>query len=403
MYAGPAAGGGAVVEEQEAYLLGKRRIDNILKGSDREDMKKLEKATSSTIADDALPISQNANTVRDTAAKVREDPMLAIKRKEQAAYEELMKNPLRRQQLLNIAAKGSHRKGNDGGKYTAERHHRHHQKDHKHGDGHRHAVHQMAVRGSRYREDDDHVTSGRRRRERRTRSRSRSRSPQRTHRRDERRRSQHYHYISRHSSRSRSRSRSKSTSPQRRRHKVSRSFSQDRSESTFGLSDRDNRLKHHYRERSPPSFSSHSGPSRSHKSTHLPHITHEDNGNNHKRRYSPERQRPTNLNTGNGIIERHKDGETEAEREAEKERERQQRLAEMRADAAALEDNRKRRIVEHATAEEKEKEEEEQWQKKLKTNPRGFVGDLYRSSSNKIDLSGQLRRGRQGLQRLEAE
>jgi hypothetical protein len=43
--------------------------------------------------------TQFANTVRDTAAKIREDPLLAIKQQEQAAYQALMSNPLRLKQL----------------------------------------------------------------------------------------------------------------------------------------------------------------------------------------------------------------------------------------------------------------------------------------------------------------
>jgi len=43
--------------------------------------------------------TQFANTIRDTAAKVREDPLLAIKQQEQTAYQALMSNPLRLKQL----------------------------------------------------------------------------------------------------------------------------------------------------------------------------------------------------------------------------------------------------------------------------------------------------------------
>lgn len=42
---------------------------------------------------------QNANTARDIAAKIREDPLLAIKQQEQNAYQALMSNPLRLRQL----------------------------------------------------------------------------------------------------------------------------------------------------------------------------------------------------------------------------------------------------------------------------------------------------------------
>lgn len=42
---------------------------------------------------------QNANSARDTAAKIREDPLLAIKRQEQAQYEKILKNPQRLKEL----------------------------------------------------------------------------------------------------------------------------------------------------------------------------------------------------------------------------------------------------------------------------------------------------------------
>ena len=43
--------------------------------------------------------TQYANTVRDTAAKIREDPLLAIKQQEQASYQALMSNPLRLREM----------------------------------------------------------------------------------------------------------------------------------------------------------------------------------------------------------------------------------------------------------------------------------------------------------------
>lgn len=42
---------------------------------------------------------QNANSVRDTASKIREDPLLAIKRQEQAQYDKILKNPKRLKEL----------------------------------------------------------------------------------------------------------------------------------------------------------------------------------------------------------------------------------------------------------------------------------------------------------------
>ncbi|EGR46190.1 uncharacterized protein TRIREDRAFT_50882, partial [Trichoderma reesei QM6a] len=128
MYQGPTDGQAGTTEETEAYLLGKRRIDNLIKGNDH---KKLEKSA----GQDSFIALQNANSARDTAAKIREDPLLAIKRQEQAAYEAMMNDPIRRRQLLSSM-------GIDDGK-----------KKDKHSDGHsrRHRRHR-----SRDRDDDRH-------------------------------------------------------------------------------------------------------------------------------------------------------------------------------------------------------------------------------------------------------
>ncbi|KAJ3523693.1 hypothetical protein NM208_g12350 [Fusarium decemcellulare] len=93
MYQGPTDGAAGTTEETEAYLLGKRRIDNLIKGTEH---KKLEKQA----GQESFMALQNANSARDTAAKIRDDPLLAIKRQEQAAYEAMMNDPIKRRQLL---------------------------------------------------------------------------------------------------------------------------------------------------------------------------------------------------------------------------------------------------------------------------------------------------------------
>ncbi|KAF4592108.1 pre-mRNA-splicing factor CWC25 [Ophiocordyceps camponoti-floridani] len=94
MYQGPTDGQAGATEEMEAYLLGKRRIDNIIKGTEH---KKLEKSA----GQDSFMALQNANSARDTAAKIRDDPLLAIKRQEQAAYDAMLNDPIKRRQLLS--------------------------------------------------------------------------------------------------------------------------------------------------------------------------------------------------------------------------------------------------------------------------------------------------------------
>ena len=100
MYSGPASGQAGTTEEMEGYLLGKRRIDGLLKGTENQ---KLQKSS----REDSFMAVQNANTLRDTAAKVREDPLLAIKKQEQAAYEAMMNDPTKRRMILKAAAGGN--------------------------------------------------------------------------------------------------------------------------------------------------------------------------------------------------------------------------------------------------------------------------------------------------------
>ena len=120
MYNGPSAGQTGTTEEMEGYLLGKRRIDGLIKGTEN---KKLEKGAT----EDSFMAAKNANTLRDTAAKIREDPMLAIKLKEQAAYEALMNDPVSRRRLLKEAGHDIRPKDKDRQK---RRHHHHHHRHH---------------------------------------------------------------------------------------------------------------------------------------------------------------------------------------------------------------------------------------------------------------------------------
>lgn len=105
MYSGPSSGQAGTTEEMEGYLLGKRRVDGLLKGTEHT---KLEKKA----AEDSIMALQHANTLKDTASKVREDPMLAIKKQEQAAYEALM---AKRRARVEVEQREKKR-----------RHHRHH-------------------------------------------------------------------------------------------------------------------------------------------------------------------------------------------------------------------------------------------------------------------------------------
>ncbi|KAF4510982.1 hypothetical protein G6O67_002824 [Ophiocordyceps sinensis] len=160
MYQGPTDGQAGTTEEQEAFLLGKRRIDTLIKGSEH---KNLEKGA----GEESFMALQNANSARDTAAKVRDDPLLAIKRQEQAAYDAMMSDPVKRQQLLSTMGAGEERSHRSKGRDSKRRR--------RHDDGHR----------SRDAKDDS------RRSRRRHGSISRSRSPRR-HRDDSEERERHH-------------------------------------------------------------------------------------------------------------------------------------------------------------------------------------------------------------------
>ncbi|KAI4288093.1 MAG: hypothetical protein L6R35_002637 [Caloplaca aegaea] len=162
MYSGPSAGQVGTTEEMEGYLLGKRRVDGLLKGTEN---KNLEKAAS----EDSFMALQRANTVRDTASKIREDPMLAIKKQEQAAYEALMNDPVKRRLLLKAA-------GGDVGAMTKERKHRKH-RHHEHDEGRHHHNHKR-----RRLEDREGFDRRERHQRRRSASSAYSRSPSPYHR-----------------------------------------------------------------------------------------------------------------------------------------------------------------------------------------------------------------------------
>jgi Pre-mRNA splicing factor/N-terminal domain of CBF1 interacting co-repressor CIR len=160
MYSGPASGQAGTTEEMEGYLLGKRRIDGLLKGTENQ---KLEKSSK----EDSFMAVQNANTARDTASKIRDDPMLAIKKQEQAAYESMVNDPVKRRLMLKAVG------GEDSRSSEREHKRRKHHHHHHHGDSNEgHPRHR-----SRRHDDDADRFRSRRHQRRRSYSSPVSRSP----------------------------------------------------------------------------------------------------------------------------------------------------------------------------------------------------------------------------------
>lgn len=346
MYQGPSSGQAGTTEEMEGYLLGKRRIDGLIKGTEH---KKLEKQA----AEDSFMALQNANTLRDTAAKVREDPMLAIKRQEQAAYEAMMNDPIKRRQLLALAGQGE-----DVKVKKEKKHRRHH---HRHRD-----------------DSDDERRHKRRRRDDEERGHRSSRSEH------PRRRSPSY---------------SRSPSPVRRRDSVDK----DRRPRSASPDDRgrdrlDRTRDHARRRRNSSSVDSRSPPP-------------------DRRRRSPDRRKSypaarddrANGYGWNGRHDNRRDegqGRRDDRRPAreepaeDREAERQRKLAAMQQDASSLDLDREKRLAALEERERADREAEER--SRAKSSKYGDKGDFIHGLNRKagdMGLADRIGRGRQGLQK----
>lgn len=372
MYQGPTDGQVGTSEETEAYLLGKRRIDNLIKGTDH---KKLEKAA----GEDSFMALQNANSARDTASKIRDDPLLAIKRQEQAAYEAMMNDPIRRRQLM--ASMGVEDEKKKKKEKARDREHRH---------GRKHRRHRSRSR--------DEVEDGERRQRRRHGSHSRSRSPRR-HRDDDdegRRRhrgrrdsgeDRHVHggrdddaTERRHESSRRGDSRRHEDDGRRRRDSAGsgddlprrrRSPSADRRQNR--RSDYSTRNDEHDRRRDYNRDDNWRGGGRN--------GGHRSNGNGNGYGNSRPRNQPRAIDD---------------EREAEKAR----KLAAMQSAASDLDQDREKRLAvleeDERMAREKDDRERE------RGGERGFVNGLH-NKAGKLDLGERMGRNRQGYQRDDDE
>ena len=337
MYSGPSAGQTGTTEEMEGYLLGKRRIDGLIKGTEN---KKLEKKAD----EDSFMALQHANTLRDTASKVREDPLLAIKKQEQAAYEALMNDPVRRRLLLK--ASGLDVKPKEG----ERKHRKHHRRDER--DSH-HGSHK------RRRLDDEDRQSRRSRRDyrRRSDSSSYSRSPS-----PYRRRSPSPHKHARASGAYR---RPRSLTPPQRKSYSSRS--RDRSPSPY------------HNRHSPPHY-------RRSRSPRQPQL--DDGRLKHSKSWHNDRRRNTSS------------PEERPPAKGPKDEDRAAKLAAMQEAASELDQDRAKRIaaIEERDRADREADDAARARSSRYGGKGEFVSGLQRKAGE-IDIGERMRRGRQGLQR----
>ncbi|KAI9339444.1 Pre-mRNA splicing factor-domain-containing protein [Zopfochytrium polystomum] len=108
LYAAPAGSSSTVLpEDREAFLLGKKRIDKLIEsGSTAEELS----SKSSFNPTDAIIYGANANSARDIANKIREDPLFAIKQREHASLKAIMDNPLRKKAIVQAKETEKERK-----------------------------------------------------------------------------------------------------------------------------------------------------------------------------------------------------------------------------------------------------------------------------------------------------
>ena len=346
MYSGPSAGQTGTTEEMEGYLLGKRRIDGLIKGTEH---KKLEKNNN----EESFIALQNANTVRDTAAKIREDPMLAIKKQEQAAYESLMNDPVKRRLLLKASGIDTTVK--------KDREHRH--------SSHRHRNNREGHRRSdkRGREDDAsrHTRRSRHEHRRRSISSSYSRSPSPPRRR----------------SLSPYRSRKRSPSPYRRSRRSPSPRRRSRPPYSHKKNSVDRSRSPAYRRRSPPPHRRRSRSPRPGQNgdTRLKHSKSWHNNIRRRNTSSPEENGPPAA------------GNTD-DREA--------RLAAMQSAASELDQDRARRITAIEEREKAERETEDA--ARARSSKYGGKGDFVTGLNRKageMSIGERMRRGTHGLER----
>lgn len=357
--------GGRDEYSSEAFLLGKRRIDSILRG---DDAKKVEKTAGPT-GETPGPVSVAASA-RDTAAKIREDPLVAIKRQEQEAYQAMMKDPSKRRQLLAQMGIAEEKSAKSKQKEDRHRSHRHRSRRH---------------------HDDEDSDRGRYRRRRHDDSRDRSRSPRR-HDDDE---------------------------DYERRRKRRRSDSRDEPSSKRHYSDESDNDRHHKSRRSDSRERRRYDSDEEYRSKEKgrdrrdPRPSHGDGRNNREPRDSSRRRYDDGYQRQGGAGKRdyrerqryngHNGTAPSKGARSDKidEEERARKLAAMQNDATDLDKAREARLNALAEKEQAERNADDQARSKSsKYGGRDFANRLHNAAGNE-SLADRIGRGRQGLQRDE--
>lgn len=360
MYQAPSSATGQYSEEMEGYLLGKRRIDGILLKNDT-DNQKLEKgadlAGANAVA--AAAAGPSVGSQRDTMTKVMADPLFEVKKREQAAYEAMVKETMRRKEREEKrgARDGDRDRDSKRRRYSHdaedERRSRHHRSSRRHrsrSPGRSHRGHRSERdRDDRDRREDRRRGDGRDRKDEDTRSRrdDRDRNRDRGRRDDRERRDSYTSRRDRHDRRDQDNDRTRSPHASPRQRSPSPRPTEDRSDRRdYPRRDHSNGLRASGRDRGPP-------PPR------------------------PVVNKPD---------------------PKEQEEERRRKLAEMQSNANDLETGRRQRIAEITTKEEQQAEADN----RTRSDRGQFMSQIHKRAQEDT-LDERIKRSRGGLSRMEED
>ncbi|GAN06015.1 hypothetical protein MAM1_0108c05491 [Mucor ambiguus] len=122
MYASPNANlNGSAENNMEEFLLGKKNVDELLRAKQRQEIQAATEAEENRFT----LSNSNANNERDIQAKIREDPLLMIKKREQMALKAIVENPLKLKELKKKEKKDKKKKSNSSSSDHKHRHHHH--------------------------------------------------------------------------------------------------------------------------------------------------------------------------------------------------------------------------------------------------------------------------------------
>ncbi|KAL7315431.1 RNA-splicing factor [Mucor circinelloides] len=177
MYASPNANlNGSAENNMEEFLLGKKNVDELLRAKQRQEIQAATEAEENRFT----LSNSNANNERDIQAKIREDPLLMIKKREQMALKAIVENPLKLKELKKKEKKDKKKKSSSSSSDHKHRHHHHSHREDRSSKRDDYSSSNGSSRRDRYSRDDRSSRDDRRDRSRERSSRRRSASPRRS-------------------------------------------------------------------------------------------------------------------------------------------------------------------------------------------------------------------------------